>query len=86
MEIKKENVLQEFEKMIQKSWTYAKMSKKEKEKLHDVFYHTITEKALKGNTKTRWQILQAVYYSYLIGIGYDNFNWREDPTDEKTSF
>ena len=78
MEIKKENVLQEFITMIKNSWTYEKMTQKEKERLHDIFYHTITEKALKGKTEARWQILQAIYYSYLEGIGYDNFNWRDE--------
>ena len=80
----KEKALNNFIEMIQNSWTYGKMTKEEKDKLLELFNHTITKKALKGSYSKRWEILQAVYYSYLIGIGYDNFNWRE--SEERGTF
>lgn len=78
MEMNKDNVLVNFEEMIRNSWTYGKMTQKEKENWEHVLYHNMTNNCLKGNYKQRWCILQAIYYAYLIGIGYDNFNWRED--------
>lgn len=85
-EKKKEKALDDFIEMIQDSWTYGKMTGWEKDRLQEVFNHTIIEKALKGSYAKRWQILQAIYFTYLQAIGYDNFNWREDSTDEKAPF
>ena len=86
MEIKKENALQEFITMIQNSWTYEKMTGWEKDKIKNILNDERIEKALKGNTKARWEILQAIYFTYLQAIGYTDFNWREDSTDEKAKF
>lgn len=78
MEKNKENVLYDFEEMIEKSWTYGKMTETERKNWKDVLYSVRTKNALKGTYIQRWEILQAIYGAYLIGIGYDNFNWRED--------
>lgn len=71
-------VLNDYIDMIKKSWTYEKMSGIEKTRLLDMFDSIRTQDALKGTYNQRWQVLQAIYHAYLIGLGYDNFNWRED--------
>ena len=81
MEIKKENVLQEFITMMENSWTYQKMTKEEKERLINVLNDVRTQEALKGACYYRWHILQSIYHAYLIGIGYDSFNWRDENDD-----
>ena len=50
--------------------------------LIDVLNDVRTQEALKGTYYNRWHILQAIYHSYLIGIGYTDFNWR-DKNDSK---
>ena len=73
----KENAIILFDEMIKQSWTYAKMTKEEQEKWLQVLYDTSrTENCLKGNFYQRWDILNAIYSAYLIGIGYTDFNWR----------
>lgn len=78
---KKSDALDNFITMIEKSWTYEKMTKEEKERLYETFNHNITADALKGNYDIRWKILQAIYYSFLKGLGYNNFNWRDENDD-----
>lgn len=78
MKKNKELVLSDFIGMIKESWTYNKMTYEEKERLLDMLDSNRTKDALKGTYDNRWCVLQAIYGAYLIGIGYDNFNWRED--------
>lgn len=73
----KESALYNFKTMIEQSWTYGKMTKQERINWEKVLNDVRTIDCLKGNYNTRWNILQAIYMSYLIGIGYDSFNWRE---------
>lgn len=74
----KENVLEDFVKMTEQSWTYKKMTQEEKNRLVEVFYGGTIENSLKGTYRQRWAILQAVYYSFLMGLDYNPTNWREE--------
>lgn len=76
--MEKEKALYDFKVMIEQSWTYEKMTREEKDNWERVLNDIRTITCLKGNYDTRWNILQALYMSYLIGIGYDSFNWREE--------
>lgn len=75
--IKKENAIGEFDKMIKNSWTYDRMTEEERTKWDELLKHNRTLEAIKGNTKQRWTTLNALYFTYLIGIGYDGHTWRE---------
>ena len=77
----KNDVLDDFIEMMKSSWTYEKMTNNEKIKLIDVLNDVRTQEALKGTYYNRWHILQAIYHSYLIGIGYTDFNWRDKNDD-----
>lgn len=79
--LKKENVIIDFKKMIFNSWTFDRMTLEERQKLFETFDNIQTEKALVGTYKTRWTILQAIYSSFLIGLGYNGFNWRSGEED-----
>lgn len=72
----------DFIDMIEKSWTYNKMTSDEKKRLNDVFNDIRISKILKYNNKHKWDVLQAIYSSFLQGIGYDNFNWRYENEKE----
>lgn len=78
MEKIKENVICDFWEMIENSWTFGKMNKEEKNRLVEVLDGVIVRDSLKGAYNQRWKILQAVYNSFLIGLGYDGMNWREE--------
>ncbi len=75
--MEKEQVIEKFAKMIEQSWTYEKMTKKEKENWQRVINSSRLEKAVKGTTKQRWETLQAIYESFLFALGYENGLWRE---------
>ena len=77
----KDMVLDEFRTMIKNSWTYAKMNEREKQVWENILISNQTLSCLKGNSKHRWAILQAIYNSYLRGLGYTDFNWREGVND-----
>lgn len=76
--MEKEQVIEKFAKMIEQSWTYEKMTKKEKENWQRVIQANRTGKAVKGTTKQRWETLQAIYESFLFALGYENGLWREE--------
>lgn len=79
--MEKEKALYDFKVMIEQSWTYEKMTREEKDNWERVLNDVRTITCLKGNYDIRWNILQALYMSYLIGIGYDSFNWRESESE-----
>ena len=73
----KEQVFDDFIKMICNSWTYGKMTKEEKETCLNVLssYRTIHD--IKGTYIQRWKALNTVYYAFIMGLGYSDFTWRE---------
>lgn len=78
MEKQKELSLVDFVGMIEKSWTYDKLTKEEREQFYLTFNSERIREALKGTYIQRWNILQAIYYAFLAGIGYDGCTWREE--------
>ena len=74
----KENALNNFYEMIKQSWTYAKLTEHEKAQFKIVLYSRQVEKCLKGTYKQRWEILQAIYSSFLMALDYTPIGWRED--------
>ena len=74
----KENALEEFKEMIEKSWTYNKMTTKEKENWNKALEDIRVQKALKGSWQQRWNILQVAYESFLKALDYQNGLWRQD--------
>lgn len=71
-----DSTLIDFINIIEESWTYHRMTSDEKKRLSDVFNDIKNSKLLKYDDKHKWDILHAIYSSFLQGIGYDNFNWR----------
>ena len=75
--MEKENVKENFIKMIQDSWTYDRLTSKEKENFTEMIYSKQIDDTLKGTYKQRWQILGAIYHSFLMALNYNPTNWRE---------
>lgn len=76
MEKIKENALADYQELIYQSWTYEKLTREERNQLFKVFEDIRTTQALKGTYYQRWGILQAIYKAFLLGVGYDSFDWR----------
>lgn len=75
----KENALTDYIEMVRRSWTYGKMTDDEKNRCINVLTD-VRALNIQGTYNQRWNALQAVYNAYLVGIGYNSFNWREDKT------
>lgn len=74
----KEKALYNFIETIKKAWTYDRMTEKEKQQLEQVFERLRNSKTLHGNYAQRIQILNAIYYAFLLGLNYTGCNWREN--------
>lgn len=75
----KENAYNDWFEMIFKSWTWDRLTDDER----SVFVEQMDSwcnyrKLLIGTYKQRWEILNELYHIYLVGIGYNSFNWREN--------
>lgn len=83
MEKRKENVINDFQQMINKSWTYGKMTPQETHQWAEVLDHLKITDVLKGTYKQRWETLQAIYHAFLLALNY-TWNWREEKESEAT--
>lgn len=79
-EQEKAALLAEFRTMIGNSWTFERLTEKEKERIMIVLSEKDfrTMRALKGTKQQRWNILNAIYSSFLIALDYKPIGWRED--------
>ncbi len=69
----KEEALHDFLDIIQKSWTWKRLSFAEM----DNAVKLLKGSKLIGNYKQRFEFLNHVYYAYLLGLGYKP-QWREE--------
>jgi hypothetical protein len=76
--MEKELAIHNFKVMIEQSWTYEKMTREEKDNWERVLNSIQTLDSVKGSYNNRWKVLQAIYNSYLLGLGYNGFAWREE--------
>ena len=73
----KENAQTDWTDMIVKSWTWAKLTKEERNKFGDELNKETTKKIISGTYKKRWEILNVLYSMFLEGCGYNGGNWRD---------
>ncbi len=73
----KELAKQEYLEMIKQSWTWAKLTDKEKNKFVEILEYPSSVVVIKGDYKQRWRACGALYHTYLTGLGYDDSSkWR----------
>lgn len=82
--ISKVLAIHNFNEMIKKSWTYARLTQQEKDNWEKTLREIRTDKALKGTYKQRWEILNAIYGAYINALGYEPIGWRETEQDIAT--
>ena len=75
-------ILDDYCNMIFQSWTWERLTKEEKNKFLDFIYDF--KKGIKGTYKQRWDQLNLLYHSFLLGLGYKPIGWREE--EEKPTF
>ena len=68
---------QEWLDMISKSWTWLRLTVEERAKFVALFAHPQSNAVIKGNYEQRWEACEALYYTFLIALGYDPLDWRE---------
>ena len=78
----KENAVFDFLSMIYKSWTWKRMTKEEQVICNRLFEEPHAKQAITGSYDTRYKICQAIYASYLAGLGYRDGFWREPKEKE----
>ena len=79
----KEDAERDFFDVIKRSWTYDRMTEDEKIRFSRVLNSAPVRDAVTGSYDHRRKVLQAVYESFLLAIGYNGFNWREpEPAPE----
>ncbi len=66
----------DFKKMIFNSWTYDKMTRDERERLA-LALDSVQAHEIKGDYDARRAALDLAYNSFLLGLGYSGFKWRE---------
>ena len=74
----KENTAIRFLSMICRSWTFERMTAKEKERFVQTVLDAVHYDRIKGAYNARWEILQNMYTAFLNALGYmDNpGDWR----------
>lgn len=75
--MKKEEALKNYIDMTKNSWTYARLTEEEKNRLMYVFEWSDRQGFIKGSYKDRWGTLQVLYTSFLYALGYTPIGWRE---------
>ena len=82
----KENAYTDWFEMIFNSWTWVRLTDDEKTTFTNQMDGWCNYRGLLiGTYKQRWEILNELYYMYLLGIGYKPIGWREN-TEENPKF
>lgn len=69
-----------FQRVIKKSWTWARLTEEEKQRFIDMPVFD----EIKGTDKMRIEWLNTIYRAYLTALGYSYTGWRE--TDAEKDF
>jgi hypothetical protein len=73
-------------KSIEQSWTWAKLTQEERTKFLELLEHPCSAVVIKGTYNQRWEACDALYYTFLMGLGYTPLEWRETPSTKTTFY
>jgi len=73
----KVEIREEYLQMIYNSWTWDRLSKEERDRFIKLITSDHITMILKGTRSARWDILNGLYESFLIGVGYTPVDWRD---------
>ena len=77
---------QKYLEMIKQSWTWAKLTEQEKEKFSELLEHPCSSVVIRGNYDQRWEACEALYHTYLEGLGYKPLDWRDSQPTVSTLY
>ena len=77
---------QEYLEMIQKSWTWGKLDQVERKKFLDLIEHPCASAIIKVSYEQRWDACEAIYHTFLEGLGYQPIGWRDAQPSKSTHF
>ena len=72
----KENALVHYLAMTCRSWTFGRMTHRERENCVKTFLDSAECGLIKGDFLARWRTMNAMYSAFLCALGYD-----DDPGD-----
>lgn len=75
-----------FIENIKNSWTFEKLTESEQKKFYNLFNSTRIREHIKGTEKQKYSFLNDIYFAFLMGLGYDDFNWRASSSDNFPKF
>ena len=75
----RENTLHSFLANIKESWTWAKLTDRERRLFESRLRTSTTQKLIQGTFHQRYAAYTAMYDMFLAGLGYyeDCMNWRD---------
>ena len=75
----RENALEAYLTNIKQSWTWAKLTDREKRVFESRLRTNTTQNFIQGTYQQRCKVYTAMYDMFLAGLGYyeDCMNWRE---------
>ena len=72
----KEKALSDYVEMTKKSWTYARLTEKEKGNFQNLIDWITISQMLKGAYVQRWDQMHIAYIAFLHALGYNPPDWR----------
>lgn len=79
----REEIREEYIKMLQNSWTYERMTNNERIQITAILLNC----KLYGNNKTQvCEQLAIIYHAFLIALNYEPIGWREPNKKEIPAF
>lgn len=72
----KEMAFNDYVKVFRRSWTYNRLTEKEREQFESAMQ--FVKNTLSGTYQQRAAQMNAAYHSFLMGVGYNGFSWREN--------
>lgn len=82
MKLNKNNARRDFNSTILNSWTWARLDDGERNRAMDAIELAV----ISGTYDQRIATLASVYRAFLLGVGYDGFNWREPAGSDAPRF
>lgn len=71
----KEDAVFDFVHMTLRSRTWSKMSRREQERFEKILEQPYSVAIIKGTYKQRWEACEALYHTFLEGLGYTPLDW-----------
>jgi hypothetical protein len=81
-----EHAKENWIEMIKQSWTWGRLTQEERTKFLELLEHPCSAVVIKGTYNQRWEACEALYHTFLEGLGYKPLEWREQPSTKSTFF